>query len=64
LTDFFGLAHKVAYEVAGYLHRDISAGNIMIHKGRGLLIDWDLAKKKDNLGENPQRRSATVSFIS
>jgi RIO-like serine/threonine protein kinase len=54
----------VAYEVVGYLHRDISAGNIMIHKGRGLLIDWDLAKKKDNLGENIRRRSATVGFIS
>jgi serine/threonine protein kinase len=29
---------------AGILHRDISAGNIIIYNGGGLLIDWDLSK--------------------
>ena len=42
-------AHEAAYK-AGVLHRDISAGNIMIvDKGEpnitgGILIDWDLCK--------------------
>ena len=31
--------------MANILHRDISAGNIMItEEGRGLLVDWDLSK--------------------
>ncbi|RDB29759.1 hypothetical protein Hypma_013831 [Hypsizygus marmoreus] len=35
-----------AYQEAHIMHRDISIGNIMItKKGRGLLIDWDLAKR-------------------
>lgn len=39
------LAHKDAYNKAGVLHRDISVGNIMITKGHGILIDWDLSKQ-------------------
>jgi thiamine kinase-like enzyme len=38
------LAHEDAYNKAGVLHRDISVGNIMITKGHGILIDWDLSK--------------------
>ncbi|KAG2124293.1 hypothetical protein BD769DRAFT_1307493, partial [Suillus cothurnatus] len=26
------------------LHRDLSVGNIVIYRGKGFLIDWDLAK--------------------
>ncbi|KAG6812335.1 hypothetical protein H0H87_009870, partial [Tephrocybe sp. NHM501043] len=38
-------AHRQACEEAQILHRDISAGNILIDEhGRGILIDWDLAK--------------------
>ncbi|KAF9231136.1 hypothetical protein BU15DRAFT_11483, partial [Melanogaster broomeanus] len=38
-------AHKFAYEVLQLLHRDISPGNIILTEdGRGLLIDWELAK--------------------
>jgi hypothetical protein len=37
-------AHKDAYEVAKILHRDLSVGNIVIFRGKGILIDWDLAK--------------------
>jgi serine/threonine protein kinase len=35
---------------AQILHRDISAGNILItDKGKGLLIDWDLCVMLTNL---------------
>ncbi|KIM56430.1 hypothetical protein SCLCIDRAFT_80630, partial [Scleroderma citrinum Foug A] len=37
------LAHKGAHKV-GFLHRDLSPGNIIIFEGRGYLIDWDMAK--------------------
>ncbi|KAG2746053.1 hypothetical protein P692DRAFT_20678448, partial [Suillus brevipes Sb2] len=38
------LAHQDAYEKAKMLHRDLSVGNIVIFRGQGFLIDWDLAK--------------------
>ncbi|KAG1846396.1 hypothetical protein DFJ58DRAFT_663782, partial [Suillus subalutaceus] len=38
------IAHKDVYELAKVLHQDLSVGNIVIHKGIGILIDWDLAK--------------------
>ncbi|KZV72405.1 hypothetical protein PENSPDRAFT_362900 [Peniophora sp. CONT] len=42
-------AHSVAYNDADVLHRDISAGNVLINrKGEGMLIDWDLALIYDN----------------
>ena len=45
--------HRQAWESKGLLHRDISAGNILIlryidkngkKQGIGILIDWDLCK--------------------
>ncbi len=45
-----------AYDKANILHRDVSAGNILItEEGSGILIDWDLSKKvvKD---ENAKQR--------
>jgi RIO-like serine/threonine protein kinase len=63
----FPTAHTAAYEKAHILHRDISAGNIMItDNGSGMLIDWDLSKKviKD-AEEKPRQHSRTVrSFFS
>ncbi|GJE86559.1 hypothetical protein PsYK624_026390 [Phanerochaete sordida] len=46
------VAHRQAWEKAEVLHRDVSAGNIMIdvHTGKGFLNDWDLAKYKEDLG--------------
>jgi len=39
-----------AHDVAGILHRDISAGNIIItDQSEGLLIDWDMAKSLDEI---------------
>jgi len=48
---------------AGILHRDISPGNIIIHEGSGLLIDWDLSKPIDMLSTKPglpRRATRTV----
>ncbi|KAI9444196.1 hypothetical protein H4582DRAFT_2071765 [Lactarius indigo] len=62
------VAHTEAYERVGILHRDVSAGNILISKeGSGILIDWDLSKKvvKDGSGKPRQHsRTGTWQFIS
>ena len=42
----------------GYLHRDLSPGNIIIVGGRGYLIDWDFAKSTKT--EAPRRITRTV----
>ena len=51
LIVFPPLAHQAACK-AGYLHGDISAGNILLYVNergqcRGLLNDWELAKEFD-----------------
>ncbi|KAI0254074.1 hypothetical protein BJV78DRAFT_1359772 [Lactifluus subvellereus] len=62
------VAHTVAYEKAGILHRDVSAGNILISgEGSGMLIDWDLSKKVIKDADEPPRqhsRTGTWQFIS
>ncbi|KAJ2912027.1 hypothetical protein MD484_g8384, partial [Candolleomyces efflorescens] len=66
LFDAF-LAHKGAYAL-GFLHRDVSDGNIMIDEnGRGVLIDWELAiRVRDNQGATIEhkagRHDRVVSF--
>ncbi|KAG7087799.1 hypothetical protein E1B28_013740 [Marasmius oreades] len=60
-------AHRVAYCDARILHRDISAGNILIYKGRGLLIDWEFSKPVTLHGDPIPRqseRTGTWQFIS
>ncbi|KAF8167522.1 hypothetical protein B0H34DRAFT_682206 [Crassisporium funariophilum] len=59
-----------AYQ-AGVLHRDLSAGNIMIVKDkktnewRGVLIDWDMSLLwKKHEGEARTGRTGTWAFIS
>ena len=53
-------AHQLAWEQAKILHRDVSAGNILIYDPddsadvdatdtRGLLADWDLAQTEKEL---------------
>ncbi|KAH9975124.1 hypothetical protein BGW80DRAFT_1204651, partial [Lactifluus volemus] len=62
------VAHTAAYNKTRILHRDVSAGNILItDKGTGMLIDWDLSKKvKEDGDANPRRhsRTGTWQFIS
>jgi len=58
------VAHDAAFFDAGILHGDISVGNILIHNGRGLLIDWDLCFILDVEGKAPRRAQQTVSIFS
>ncbi|KAI0263436.1 hypothetical protein BC834DRAFT_938764 [Gloeopeniophorella convolvens] len=63
------VAHSDAYSKARVLHRDVSAGNILIDgDGHGILIDWDLSKKLPGPGEDAKQRRAsragTWQFIS
>ncbi|KAI0296733.1 hypothetical protein B0F90DRAFT_1014957 [Multifurca ochricompacta] len=62
------VAHSVAYEKAGILHRDVSAGNILISEtGSGILIDWHLSKKVSKCIEAKPRqysRTGTWQFMS
>ena len=58
VTDKDTTGHSEAWEVAGVLHRDISAGNIMIdvtspaESLQGFLNDWDMCKYKEDLNNN------------
>ncbi|KAI0295343.1 hypothetical protein B0F90DRAFT_1638040, partial [Multifurca ochricompacta] len=60
--------HSAAYERTGMLHRDVSAGNILIGEdGCGILIDWDLSKRVTKGVEEKARqhsRTGTWQFIS
>ena len=55
----------MAYEKAHILHRDVSAGNILItESGSGILIDWDLSKKVIKYEDEKSRvHSLTVRTI-
>jgi serine/threonine protein kinase len=56
-------AHKQAYEGPKILHRDISAGNIILtDDGNGLLIDWDLCNRVENLAKVGRLSERTVSL--
>ncbi|KAH8927651.1 hypothetical protein BT69DRAFT_1258121 [Atractiella rhizophila] len=62
------IAHKVAFENAGLLHRDISAGNIILNtkdaEERGFLIDWELAKVQTSADTRLNERAGTYRFLS
>ncbi|KAH7920142.1 hypothetical protein BV22DRAFT_1040188 [Leucogyrophana mollusca] len=55
-------AHKYAYESAKVLHRDVSAGNIILTASDALLIDWDLSKDTDLLKNQRRRRDRTGTW--
>ncbi|KAI0710954.1 hypothetical protein C8Q76DRAFT_624510, partial [Earliella scabrosa] len=63
-------AHRAAYR-AGIIHRDISAGNILLYPDSqgtmcGLLNDWELAKNIKEEGADPRQpdRTGTWQFMS
>ncbi|KAI0767026.1 hypothetical protein C8Q74DRAFT_1203896, partial [Fomes fomentarius] len=62
-------AHQAAYNV-GIIHRDISAGNILLYKNekglwKGMLTDWELAKDITQTREVRQpERTGTWQFMS
>ncbi|KAG1802899.1 uncharacterized protein HD556DRAFT_1304139 [Suillus plorans] len=58
------LAHQDAYSNAKILHRDLSVGNIVIYRGKGFLIDWDLAKLLTIQGPRQTTRTGTWQFMS
>ncbi|KAG2065458.1 hypothetical protein BDR04DRAFT_1032710, partial [Suillus decipiens] len=55
------LAHQDAYENAKILHQDLSMRNIVIFRGQGFLIDWDLAKLV--IVEGPRQTTRTVCSL-
>ncbi|KAJ8701089.1 hypothetical protein PTI98_004052 [Pleurotus ostreatus] len=60
-------AHKVAYTKCQLLHRDVSGGNILIQRnGNGLLSDWDMAVKEEDIQNGPRahERTGTWAFMS
>ncbi|KAG2740242.1 hypothetical protein P692DRAFT_20678748, partial [Suillus brevipes Sb2] len=57
-------AHKDAFELAKVLHRDLSVGNVVIYKGKGYLIDWDLAKLVNINGPRQTTCTGTWQFMS
>ncbi|KAF8444058.1 hypothetical protein L210DRAFT_3759168 [Boletus edulis BED1] len=58
-------AHSHAVNYAKLLHRDISVGNIILtDEGKGLLIDWEMAKKMDEHGSRRPDRTGTWQFMS
>jgi serine/threonine protein kinase len=59
------IAHKDAFLICSILHRDISAGNILLSfEGDGILIDWEMARKVKDIHEGPRQPGRTVSAIA
>ncbi|RPD77269.1 hypothetical protein L226DRAFT_611594 [Lentinus tigrinus ALCF2SS1-7] len=69
-------AHMRAYNDCGYIHRDVSAGNILIQPvvvregnqlsvyWQGILTDWELAKHKDVQHAREPDRAGTWDYMS
>ena len=56
------VAHTAAFFKAKVLHRDISVGNIIIHNGEGLLIDWDLSVVMDKKSKRRRQERTVRTF--
>ncbi|KAL4257725.1 hypothetical protein AB1N83_010936 [Pleurotus pulmonarius] len=58
--------HKQAYEECKLLHRDVSGGNILLVKDGGILNDWDMAVRVDEVERDPRahERTGTWAFMS
>lgn len=56
------IGHEQAWLDAGVLHQDISPGNIIIgQNGHAMLVDWDLCKYKEELGQPANRHGRAAS---
>ncbi|TFY78117.1 hypothetical protein EWM64_g5894 [Hericium alpestre] len=72
----FVRCHRVVYETAGVLHRDLSVNNLMFrlhpkYKVCGLLNDWDLSETVSNetphlrnTGATARHRTGTAPFMA
>jgi len=59
------IAHTDAFLICGILHRDISAGNILLSlEGTGILNDWDMARKVKDIRAGPRQPGRTVSTVT
>ncbi|KAH7902752.1 hypothetical protein BJ138DRAFT_982209, partial [Hygrophoropsis aurantiaca] len=59
------IAHRDAFVLCRILHRDVSAGNILIGRdGGGILNDWDMSKGIDSACARQLGRTGTWLFIS
>ena len=59
------IAHTDAFLICGILHRDISAGNILLSlEGTGILNDWDMARKVKDIRAGPRQPGRTVSGVA
>ncbi|KAG1785678.1 uncharacterized protein HD556DRAFT_1213926, partial [Suillus plorans] len=56
--------HKDTFELAKVLHQDLSVGNVVIYKGKGYLIDWDLSKLVNIQGPRQTTHTGTWQFMS
>ncbi|KIP01109.1 hypothetical protein PHLGIDRAFT_123659 [Phlebiopsis gigantea 11061_1 CR5-6] len=52
-----------AMHAAGYVHRDISAGNILVVDGKGILGDVEYAKEEDDNSQH-EVRTGTAYFMA
>ena len=63
--------HREAWTKAKILHQDLSDGNVLIlinqesadDDNRGMLIDWDLCKYKEDMREGATQGGRTVSAL-
>ncbi|RPD68724.1 hypothetical protein L226DRAFT_576200 [Lentinus tigrinus ALCF2SS1-7] len=70
------IAHAMAWTKCKYMHRDVSAGNLLIYPyvrkvddkyricWRGLLADWELAKHASKTAAMQPQRTGTWHFMS
>ncbi|KAH7903939.1 hypothetical protein BJ138DRAFT_975477, partial [Hygrophoropsis aurantiaca] len=59
------IAHRDAFVLCRILHRDVSAGNILIDRdGGGILNDWDMSKDIGTLVARQHDRTGTWLYMS
>ncbi|KAF8601761.1 hypothetical protein BDV93DRAFT_524520 [Ceratobasidium sp. AG-I] len=64
-----GFRGLYAAHMVGYIHRDVSAGNIMFYDGddrgaRGIIMDWEYGKRKDAKYASHDVKTGTAAFMS